>query len=88
MIGCVPGTLYEARLVRPIDQTDNAVMAEEKIVRHLADCRTSRVGVSTDGQEKLMLCRGQPGRFGLLLAPSLKMTKTRPEREQPSVDGI
>jgi hypothetical protein len=80
--------LYEACLVCPIDQTNHAVMAEEQIVRHLADGRTSWVGVSTDRQEKLVLCRGQPGCFGLLLAPSLKKAKTGSEREQPSVNSI
>jgi hypothetical protein len=88
LIRCVPGALYEACLVRPIDQADHAVMAKEEIVRHFADRRTPWVGVPTDSQEKLMLCRRQPGRFGLLLAPPLKMAETGPQRQQPSVHSI
>lgn len=88
LIGCVPRSLYEAGLVRPIDQTDHAVMAEEEIVRHFADRRTPGVGVPPDSQEQLMLCGRQPGCFSLLLAPSLKMAKTGPQRQQSRVHGI
>jgi hypothetical protein len=36
----IPRPLHEPRLFRPIDQTDDAVMAEEEIVRHFADGRS------------------------------------------------
>ena len=84
----IPQPLYQPRLFCPIDQTDDAVMAQEEIVGHFADRRTPWVGVTADGQEQLVLCRREPGGSSLLLAPPLKVAKSRPQGEQSGVNGI
>jgi hypothetical protein len=84
----IPQPLYQPRLFCPIDQTDDAVMAKEEIIGYFADGRSPEVGVPADSQEQLVLCRREPGCSSLLLAPPLKVAKSGPQGEQPSVDGI
>ena len=70
----VPDPLDELGGDGPVDQADGTVVAEEQVVGHLADGWATAVGVPPDGQQQLMLGRGQPRSFRLLLAPSEKTT--------------
>ena len=68
-----------------VDELDGAVVAEEQVVGDLADGRSAGVIVAMDGEEQLMLVRGQPGRLGLLFAPAQEATEPVSQREQPCV---
>ena len=75
----------QSRLLRPVHQSDNAVVAEQQVVGDLADGWSSGVGVTPDGQEKLMLRWGQPGAGALFLAPPEEPTQIGPQLQQELV---
>ena len=70
----------QARLLGPVDQADGAVVAEQEVVGHLADRGPAPVRVAPNGQEELVLGRGQSGRLRLLLAPAQEAAQAVPER--------
>src|SRR5262245_41634777 len=49
----------------PVDELDGAVVAEQQMFRDVTDRRIARM--AADGEQQLVLRRGQPGRLGLLL---------------------
>jgi len=66
----------------PVDQLDGAVVAHQQVAGDLPDGGAARVGVPTDGQQQLVLGRGDAGRLGLLPAPDRK--RRRPVRKASS----
>jgi len=69
----------------PLCQFDRAVMAQQQVSGDVADCRSLRLTVPANGQEQLVLGRGEAGGPCLLLAPMEKLAKPGPECQQPSV---
>lgn len=74
----VPSASDQASRVSTVDEADSAVMAQQEIVRHLADSGTARVCVATNGQQQLVLSRRQPGRLRLLFAPTFEVAQAGP----------
>ena len=72
----------------PVDQPDGTVMAQQQVVGDLADGRATAVGMPPDGQQQLVLRRGQPGPLRLLLAPADEAAQSGPQRQQILVVGI
>ncbi len=68
----------ETRLLGPVHEPDRTVVAQQQVVGHLAHGRPAPVGVSMDGEEQLVLGRGEPGFLGLLVAPAQEAPKARP----------
>ena len=74
--------------LRSVDQPDRAVMAQEQVLGHVADRRTAPIGMTSNGEQQLMLGRRDAGRLGLLLAPAQEAAEPGAELEQPPVVGI
>ena len=62
----------------PVDQPDGTVVAQQQVVGDLTDGRTAAIRVPPDGQQQLLLRRGQPGALGLLLAPADEPAQSGP----------
>lgn len=58
-----------------IHQLDGAVVAQQQLVGDVTDLGPTRITVSSDGKQQLVLGRGQPGRSCLSLAPMLEPPK-------------
>lgn len=78
VIVVVPDADHETGLDGAVDETDRAVVAEQEVVRHLADGRPSRVTVAADREQQLVLGRCEAGRLRLLLAPALESSQPGP----------
>ena len=50
-IATVDASLRKARMLHSIHQLDDAVMLQQQVIGHLADRRTGRTFVTTDGEE-------------------------------------
>jgi hypothetical protein len=74
--------------VCPVDQPHCAVVAQEEIRGDFPDRRTSRIGVALDGEEQLVLRRGEPCRSSLLGTPPLETPQPRAESKQLAVRRI
>ena len=72
----------------PVDQPDGTVMAQQQVVGDLADRGPTVIGVPPDGQQELVLCRGQPGALRLLLTPAHETPQARSQRQQILIVGI
>ena len=72
----------------PVDQPDGTVVAQQQVVGDLADGRATAIGMPPDGQQQLVLRRGQPGPLRLLLAPADEPAQAGPQRQQVLVVGI
>ena len=66
----------------PIDELDDAVMAQEQVIGDVTD-RGWRA-VAADREQELVLRTGETGRLGLFVAPVLEAAQTVAERQQPS----
>lgn len=77
----IPCSNDESRALRAIDETNGAVVTQEEVVGHFADCRASLVTVASDGEKELVLGRGEAGGPSLLLAPSLEAPQAGPQRQ-------
>jgi hypothetical protein len=78
----------EPSALRPVDQADRAVMAQEQVLGHVADRRAAPIGMTSNGEQQLVLGRRDAGRLGLLLAPAQEAAEPGTELEQPPVVGI
>ena len=76
MVFLISGSTNEPRRVGSIYQSDHAVVEEQQIVSHLPNGWATRIAVSTYGQQKLMLGRGEPGRSRRILAPAFEMPQS------------
>jgi len=88
MVGRVPKPSNQPGGHRPIDQPHRAVMAEQEMIRHLTDGRIPPARVAPDGQEELVLGRGEAHRGRLFLAPSQKPAETGAKLEESAVLGV
>ena len=79
LVGRVRATTHEARGLGAVDETHHAVVAEQQLVRQLPDRGGCGTALRTDGEEKLMLRRGQPRLLGAILRPPQVATQTVPE---------
>src|SRR5215204_3320339 len=70
---------------RAVDQLDRAVVAHEQVAGDLPDGRALGAGMPTDGEQQLVLGRGDPGRLGLLPAPAEEPAQAGTEGEQALV---
>ena len=77
----IPCSNDESRAFGAIDETDDAVVAQEEVVGHFADRRAPLVTVASDGEKELVLGRGEAGGPRLLLAPSLKAPQAGSQRQ-------
>jgi hypothetical protein len=68
-----------------VDQFDGAVVAQQQVVGNVADRGSPTIGVAADGEQELMLPRGQAGCLGLLFAPSQEAAQSGTEAEKPLV---
>jgi len=68
-----------------IDETDDAVVAQEEVVGHFADRGAPLVLVASDGEKELVLGRGEACDPRLLLAPSLEAPQAGPQCQEPDV---
>ena len=60
MILGVPGARDQPSSVSTVHKTDCAVVAQQEVVRHLADSGTTGVPMSADREEQLVLGGSQP----------------------------
>lgn len=77
MIGIVSFTHDKPGTIGPIDQFDNAVMAEQEVIGNFAHCRPTGIGVPANSEEELMLAWCQSRRLCLALAPAFKSSEAR-----------
>jgi hypothetical protein len=80
LIVVVVGSLHQPCSDGAVDELDDAVVAQEEVVGHLADRR--RRSVAADGKEQLVLGTGEAHGLGLLLAPALEAAQPVAERQQ------
>jgi hypothetical protein len=66
----IPPPNQEAGVRGSINETYGGVVAAQEPLGHISGGRASRIVVTTDGEEKLMLSRGESRQLGLLLAPA------------------
>lgn len=86
MIVWVARSNDESCALGTIDETDDAVVAQEEVVGYFADRRAPLVAVASDGEKELMLGRSEAGDPRLLLAPPLESPQAGPQCQQPGVD--
>jgi hypothetical protein len=60
---------HQARGFGSVDELDDAVVAEEQLGGEITHGRVTGVDASADGEEELVLRRGDPGVGGALLGP-------------------
>lgn len=65
-----------------LHQADGAVMTYEQVVGDVGDGRALAAGMSPHGDQQLVLCRAQPDRRGLRLAPVEEPAEGNPEGQQ------
>lgn len=66
---------HQPCLLCPVDQANGAVMTQQEVVGHLANGGPIGAGVPPDGQEQLVLRRGQPRGTGLVGAPGFEVAE-------------
>jgi len=80
-------TVDEPRGGGPVDELADAVVAQHQVVGHIGD-GGSLVDVTFDGEQELMLGRGQPHVACRLLTPAQEAAQLLTEVEQPFVVGL
>lgn len=80
-------TVDQPRSSRPIDQFADAVVAQHQVIGHVGDGRRT-VEVAFDGEEELMLGRGESHVARRLLAPAQEAAQLFAEVEQPLIIGL
>ena len=88
MVGTVLPTPDEACRLGPVDQLDRTVMSDEKTLGDLADRRPEVIAVPLDGEQELMLGRGEAQLLGLSLAVFQELPDRGPELQQPLVIAV
>ena len=78
----------EIGLLGTLDEIDDGVLADEKVISDLADRWPRSSSVSADHKQQLVLGCGQPNLGGLLFAPAQEPSQAVPESQQASVVGI
>jgi len=81
-VAAVAPALHQPGGLGAINQFDRAVRPEQQVGGQVADGGAIPAAVALDGQQQLMLGRGQAGRARPSLGPVLKAAQARPEREQ------
>ncbi len=81
----VPDPGHEAGGFGPVDQADGAVVAQEQDVGHVGDRRAAGVTVAPNGQQELVLGRGQAGGGGLGAAPAEEAAQAGAQGQEPGV---
>lgn len=81
VVDLVGESFDEPRALGAIDEPDHAVVPEQEVIGELAD--RGRSSVATDGEEQLVLRRGQADVRCLRLAPAQKASQPIAELEQP-----
>src|SRR5579871_941504 len=84
-VGGVGHAAHETGGDGAVDQLDDAVVAEQEVLREVADGRPATVIVPAHGQEELVLGARKAGGGGLLLTPSLEAPQPGPELQEPCV---
>lgn len=64
---------------RTVDEAHHAVVAQQHLLRQLADRWSCRAAPTADGQQKLMLRRGDPGLLSAILRPPQVAAEGVPE---------
>ena len=72
-------------LLGAIDEPDRAVMAQHEVAGDVADGRSARVVMTADGEQQLVLGRGEARGLGVLLAPAQEPAQTGAQLEEPPV---
>ncbi len=71
-----------------VGELDRAVRAQHEIIGDLSDRRAAPVAVTSNGQQELMLSRGESRRPCLSLAPVQEAPQTRAKFEQLLVGQV
>ena len=74
--------------LRTINEPDSAVVAQQEVVRDIADRGTGWIWMAPDGKQQLVLGGRQILRARLLRAPAQEPSQASPELEQTPVVGI
>jgi hypothetical protein len=82
LIGSAP---HQARGLGAVNELDRAVMAQQEIVRYVADGRRLATRVTFDRQQQLVLRGREASLDCLFLAPAEELPQAGPEREQALV---
>lgn len=80
LVFVVGRSLDEAGRDGAVDELHSAVVAQQQVLRHLADRR--RLAVTADGQQQLVLGAGEANRPRLVLAPVQEPSQPIPEGQQ------
>ena len=72
----------------PVDELDGAVVPEQEDVGDVADRRPARSRLTADGEQQLVLRRGETDRRGLFLAPVQEAAQAGPELEETLVVSV
>ncbi len=88
MVIGIPDANDEACSVSSVDEADRAVMAQQEVVGHFADCGAPGIGMPADREQQLVLCGRQARRPRLALAPALELPEPGAQGEQASIDVV
>ena len=83
VIGGVGLAAHEPRSLSSVEELDRGVMAEQEMVGEVADGGIAVV--PPDGEQQLVLGRGEAGGLGLLLAPVEEPPQAVSEPQEASV---
>ncbi len=88
MVVLGPPTTDQPCCFSTVDEANGAVVLEEQVVGNFTNGWPPWIGVPPDGEQQLMLCRGEASGTSLLFAPPLEVAKAGAERKQTGVDRI
>lgn len=88
MVIVVSSPSDQTRRVSTVDEPDGAVVQKEQVISDLSNSRATRITVSPNGQQQLMLSRRESRGTSLALAPALEMAKPGPQGQQAGVDLV
>jgi len=84
----VPGANDEPCRFGTVDEANRAVVTKEEIVGNFADGRPSRIIVTSNGKQELVLSGRQTSGTCLLLTPSIEVAQASSERKQTCVGRV
>lgn len=84
-VGLVADPLDQTQGVHPVDELAGGVRLDEQLVRDLTDRRARLPGLTTDGQQQLVLGVGEPVGVSRVTAPLVEAPERGPELEQTPV---
>jgi hypothetical protein len=88
LVGLIRAAVQESRRFGSVDESDNAVGPQLKVLGHIAHGRRLRPRMAAHREQQLMVSGRQADGDGLLLAEPKEAAQPVTELEQPLVFGV